>query len=59
MYNARECQCICNDSEECEEQEKKVWNSDTCSCQCVEEQECTTGYKFDYNTCRWVIFKNH
>uniref|UniRef100_A0A2S2NK92 Platelet-derived growth factor subunit B n=1 Tax=Schizaphis graminum TaxID=13262 RepID=A0A2S2NK92_SCHGA len=51
MYNARECQCVCNNLEECEEQGKKVWDSDTCSCQCIEEQECTTGYKYDYNTC--------
>jgi len=56
MYDARECQCVCNDSdEECKEQEKKVWDSDTCSCQCFEVKECTTGTKFDYNTCRWDI----
>ncbi|XP_025201496.1 vascular endothelial growth factor A-like [Melanaphis sacchari] len=53
-YNAKECQCICNnldEEEECDNQGTKIWNSDTCSCQCIEEQECTTGYKFDYNTC--------
>ncbi|XP_027851555.1 vascular endothelial growth factor A-like [Aphis gossypii] len=54
MYSTRECRCVCNNSEEeqkCDEQEKKIWDSDTCSCQCIEEQECTTGYKFDYDTC--------
>lgn len=54
VYSSRECRCICNNSEEeqkCDEQEKKIWDSDTCSCQCIEEQECTTGYKFDYDTC--------
>lgn len=52
MYDARECQCVCNDSgEECDE-EKKMWDSDTCSCRCFKLDECTTGEQFDYNTCR-------
>lgn len=60
MYDARECRCFCNDSEEtvCEKP-SKVWNSDICSCQCVEELDCTTGYKFDYNTCRCEMFKKN
>lgn len=59
MYNARECRCVCkNLNEECDEHEEKLWDPQTCTCQCVEEHECTTGYKFNYNTCRWAIFNN-
>lgn len=63
MYNAKECRCVCNnsqDQDQCDKEPKtKIWNSDTCLCQCMEEIECTTGFKFDQRTCKWVILRRY
>lgn len=43
------------DQDQCYKEDKiKMWDSETCSCHCMEEYECTTGFKFDYNTCKLV-----
>lgn len=56
MYVAKECRCVCNnleDQNKCDEQSDiKMWDSESCSCKCMEVEECTTGFIFNYNTCR-------
>lgn len=55
-YHPNDCRCMCNnedDRDKCnEEYSLKLWNPATCTCQCRETQECTSGFGFDYNTCR-------
>ncbi|XP_050434463.1 vascular endothelial growth factor C-like [Adelges cooleyi] len=55
-YHPNECRCVCSneeDQEKCnEEHDIKLWNPATCTCQCRDVQECTSGFIFDYTTCR-------
>lgn len=59
-YYPNDCRCMCNnedDRDKCnEEYSLKLWNPATCTCQCRETQECTSGFGFDYNTCRCATF---
>ncbi|XP_050544863.1 platelet-derived growth factor subunit A-like [Daktulosphaira vitifoliae] len=56
VYHPNECRCVCSndeDQDKCNaEQDIKLWNPSTCSCQCRDVQECTSGFLFDYNSCR-------
>lgn len=55
-YNARECRCVCNNFED-QAKCNDIWDSDSCSCKCKDILECTSGFIFDYKTCRWVVIK--
>ncbi|XP_050447063.1 platelet-derived growth factor subunit A-like isoform X1 [Cataglyphis hispanica] len=55
-YEPHNCKCVCDNVDEAEKCRKnndtKIWNPDLCICSCRTIEPCSTGYYFNYNTCR-------
>ncbi|XP_070162833.1 uncharacterized protein Pvf1 [Polyergus mexicanus] len=55
-YEPHNCKCVCDNVDEAEKCRKsndtKIWNPDLCICSCRNIEPCSTGYYFNYNTCR-------